>query len=111
MIQRLFIIVCFLPLNQASLPLVINTWRFEDAASAGQTVTLRDSSLRSLGFNRSLWFVFVAWKTLEKGGSLLDAVERGCAYCELVQCDGSVGFGGSPDERGETTLDAMIMNG
>lgn len=86
MIQRLFIIVCFLPLNQASLPLVINTWRFEDAAGA-------------------------AWKALEKGSSVLDAVERGCAYCELVQCDGSVGFGGSPDERGETTLDAMIMNG
>ncbi|XP_043112378.1 N(4)-(beta-N-acetylglucosaminyl)-L-asparaginase isoform X1 [Puntigrus tetrazona] len=52
-----------------------------------------------------------AWRTLEEGGSVLDAVERGCARCELEQCDGSVGFGGSPDERGETTLDAMIMNG
>lgn len=42
---------------------------------------------------------------------MLDAVEKGCARCEAEQCDGSVGFGGSPDERGETTLDAMIMNG
>ncbi len=58
-----------------------------------------------------VWFLSVAWSTLQKGGSVLDAVERGCAQCELEQCDGSVGFGGSPDERGETTLDAMIMNG
>lgn len=45
------------------------------------------------------------------GGSALDAVESGCATCEQQQCDGSVGFGGSPDESGETTLDAMIMDG
>uniref|UniRef100_A0A671PYM8 N(4)-(Beta-N-acetylglucosaminyl)-L-asparaginase n=1 Tax=Sinocyclocheilus anshuiensis TaxID=1608454 RepID=A0A671PYM8_9TELE len=86
MIQRVFVIICLFPLNQAALPLVINTWNFENAANA-------------------------AWSALQKGGSVLDAVERGCSQCELEQCDGSVGFGGSPDERGETTLDAMIMNG
>ncbi|XP_052011079.1 N(4)-(beta-N-acetylglucosaminyl)-L-asparaginase isoform X2 [Xyrauchen texanus] len=79
-------VICLLPLNQAALPLVINTWHFKDATSA-------------------------AWSALQKGGSVLDAVETGCTQCELEQCDGSVGFGGSPDERGETTLDAMIMNG
>lgn len=42
---------------------------------------------------------------------MLDAVEKGCARCESEQCDGSVGYGGNPDESGETTLDAMIMNG
>lgn len=52
-----------------------------------------------------------AWRTLTSGGSTLDAVENGCAMCEREQCDGSVGFGGSPDELGETTLDAMIMDG
>lgn len=31
--------------------------------------------------------------------------------CEELQCDGSVGFGGSPNEAGETTLDSMIMDG
>ncbi|KAJ1215687.1 hypothetical protein NDU88_003295, partial [Pleurodeles waltl] len=51
------------------------------------------------------------WSVLQSGGSSLDAVEMGCGQCEIDQCDGSVGFGGSPDERGETTLDAMIMNG
>ncbi|XP_018593859.1 N(4)-(beta-N-acetylglucosaminyl)-L-asparaginase isoform X2 [Scleropages formosus] len=70
----------------ASLPLVINTWHFQNAAAT-------------------------AWRTLRSGGSALDAVERGCAQCEMDQCDGSVGFGGHPDENGETTLDAMIMNG
>lgn len=42
---------------------------------------------------------------------MLDAVEKGCARCEVDQCDGSVGYGGSPDQNGETTLDAMIING
>uniref|UniRef100_A0A8D3D3S4 N(4)-(Beta-N-acetylglucosaminyl)-L-asparaginase n=1 Tax=Scophthalmus maximus TaxID=52904 RepID=A0A8D3D3S4_SCOMX len=72
----------------------------------------------------SVWLVYIvhrathrflcytaAWRVLQSGGSVLDAVERGCARCEVEQCDGSVGYGGSPDESGETTLDALIMNG
>ncbi|KAF4094108.1 hypothetical protein AMELA_G00009250 [Ameiurus melas] len=70
----------------AVLPLVINTWAFENA-----TIT--------------------AWRSLQAGSSPLDAVQRGCSACEEEQCDGSVGFGGHPDESGETTLDALIMNG
>ncbi|XP_074085019.1 N(4)-(beta-N-acetylglucosaminyl)-L-asparaginase [Macrotis lagotis] len=68
------------------LPLVLNTWPFRGATLA-------------------------AWENLQAGGSVLDAIEKGCAWCERNQCDGSVGFGGSPDEFGETTLDAMIMDG
>lgn len=41
----------------------------------------------------------------------LDAVVAGCSQCETTQCGGEVGFGGSPDENGETTLDAMIVDG
>lgn len=53
-----------------------------------------------------------AYELLMKSQSLaLDAVELGCATCEAEQCDGSVGYGGSPDEHCETTLDAMIMDG
>nr|XP_019940958.1 PREDICTED: N(4)-(beta-N-acetylglucosaminyl)-L-asparaginase [Paralichthys olivaceus] len=73
-------------LAHASLPLVINTWPFKNATAA-------------------------AWSALQSGGSVLDAVEEGCARCEVEQCDGTVGYGGSPDESGETTLDALIMNG
>ncbi|XP_069676921.1 N(4)-(Beta-N-acetylglucosaminyl)-L-asparaginase-like isoform X2 [Periplaneta americana] len=53
-----------------------------------------------------------SWDTIYlKKGSALDAVEKGCSTCEEEQCDGTVGYGGSPDEDGETTLDAMIMDG
>lgn len=36
---------------------------------------------------------------------------QGCTLCEEEQCDFTVGYGGSPDEAGHTTLDAMIMDG
>ncbi|XP_038611264.1 N(4)-(beta-N-acetylglucosaminyl)-L-asparaginase [Tachyglossus aculeatus] len=74
------------PAAAPPLPLVINTWPFGNATRA-------------------------AWSKLQAGGSELDAVESGCSLCEAQQCDGSVGFGGHPDELGETTLDAMIMDG
>ncbi|XP_053734445.1 N(4)-(beta-N-acetylglucosaminyl)-L-asparaginase isoform X3 [Synchiropus splendidus] len=86
MFRYFYILTFVLPVGQASLPLVVNTWPFRDATAA-------------------------AWSTLKSGGSVLDAVEKGCARCETDQCDGTVGFGGSPDEFGETTLDAMIMDG
>jgi len=44
-------------------------------------------------------------------GSSIDAVVTGCSWCEINQCDGTVGYGGSPDTTGNTTLDALIMYG
>jgi len=44
-------------------------------------------------------------------GTAIDAVVAGCTVCELEQCDGTVGYGGSPDENGETSLDALIIDG
>lgn len=64
---------------------VVNTWPFTRATAA-------------------------AWAVLEKGGTHVDAAVAGTSECEALQCDGSVGFGGSPDEAGETTLDAMVMD-
>ncbi|XP_058790738.1 N(4)-(Beta-N-acetylglucosaminyl)-L-asparaginase-like [Phymastichus coffea] len=53
-----------------------------------------------------------AWETLSKEKrSAVDAVEESCKLCEQMQCRGTVGFGGNPDENGETTLDALIMDG
>lgn len=73
--------------NWEKIPVVINTWPFISATQS-------------------------AWNTIYlKKKSALDAVEEGCSTCEDEQCDGTVGFGGSPDESGETTLDAMIMDG
>lgn len=57
-------------------------------------------------------YVFSAWNALfSRNVSAVDAVELGCSVCEQEQCDFTVGFGGSPDENGETTLDAFIMDG
>ncbi len=68
-------------------PFVITTWNFLNATQK-------------------------AWEVLhDEGRPALDAIESGCTVCEEMQCDGTVGYGGSPDESGETTLDAMIMDG
>ncbi|CAH9098060.1 unnamed protein product [Cuscuta europaea] len=67
-------------------PLVVSTWPFVEAVRA-------------------------AWKAADSGLSAMDAVVEGCSTCEELRCDGTVGPGGSPDENGETTIDAMIMDG
>jgi N4-(beta-N-acetylglucosaminyl)-L-asparaginase len=53
----------------------------------------------------------VAYDQLTSGKSPLDAVEKGCSKCEEDRCDGTVGYGGAPDEKGDVSLDAMIMDG
>lgn len=72
------------------LPFVINTW-------GGQFTSATNAAYETLVSGRHV--------------SALDAVEIGCSTCERNQCDGTVGYGGSPDENCETTLDAMIMDG
>lgn len=50
---------------------------------------------------------------LEDGNTdlTLDSITEGCNICQEEQCDFTVGYGGSPDENGETTLDALIFDG
>jgi len=67
-------------------PLVVHTWPWTQATTA-------------------------AFNVLENSGTALDAVEAGCIKCQEDQCDGTVGYGGSPDSEGEVTLDAIIMDG
>ncbi|CAO1399585.1 unnamed protein product [Diamesa serratosioi] len=88
-----FLFICVLTLfspsiswSEDTLPLVINTWAFSNAT-------------------------IQAWDALSKDKSAVDAIVEGCSVCEKEQCDYTVGYGGSPDENGETTLDAMIMCG
>ncbi|KRF98171.1 uncharacterized protein Dwil_GK27738 [Drosophila willistoni] len=56
-----------------------------------------------------------AWHVLNRTpgglGETRNAVVEGITRCEKLQSRLSVGYGGSPDELGETTLDAMIMDG
>ena len=67
-------------------PIVVNTWPFTNATSR-------------------------AWDTLVDTDDALQAIQDGCSECEELRCDGTVGWGGSPDENGESTLDALIMDG
>ncbi|KAF4364936.1 hypothetical protein F8388_020650 [Cannabis sativa] len=55
--------------------------------------------------------VRTAWRAVDSGFSAVDAVVEGCSACEELRCDGTVGPGGSPDENGETTIDALVMDG
>ncbi|XP_049865554.1 N(4)-(Beta-N-acetylglucosaminyl)-L-asparaginase-like [Pectinophora gossypiella] len=82
----LFILQIEVAYNDQNIPIVVTTWNF------------LNSTIR-------------AWDILQNGGSALDAVEQGATVCEEQQCDRTVGFGGSPDEDGETTLDALLMDG
>ncbi|ESN92060.1 hypothetical protein HELRODRAFT_155397 [Helobdella robusta] len=52
-----------------------------------------------------------AWRVLKSTDDPIEAVVEGCSYSERIQSRGTVGYGGSPDENGETTLDAMVMDG
>ncbi|KAJ8438873.1 hypothetical protein Cgig2_007718 [Carnegiea gigantea] len=71
--------------NRAKYPIVVSTRPFVDAVRA-------------------------AWKATDGGVSATDAVVQGCSACEELRCDGTVGPRGSPDENGEATLDALVMD-
>ncbi|GHD28201.1 N(4)-(beta-N-acetylglucosaminyl)-L-asparaginase [Parahalioglobus pacificus] len=49
------------------------------------------------------------FRILETGGSAIDAIEASINYAELLPDEYTVGFGGMPNEVGETTLDAMML--
>lgn len=71
--------------KKASLQLIIATWDVKKATAK-------------------------AWDTLQNGGSVLDAIEKGCNIEEDNAEGLSVGKGGLPDRDGNVTLDACIMN-
>ena len=52
-----------------------------------------------------------AWPIIAGGGSAIDAVEKAINYVELLPDEYWVGYGGVPNEVGETTLDATILWG
>ncbi len=72
--------------GKTSGPVVISTWNHGLAANAA------------------------AWEVLSKGGSALDAVEKGARVTESDLSNRSVGIGGMPDRDGHVTLDACIMD-
>lgn len=75
------------------------------AAAAGAGPVILTSWEFGTGANEA------GWPVLARGGSAIDAVEAAINQVELRPDVSSVGFGGNPNEVGETTLDAMIMWG
>ncbi len=73
-------------ISPPNLPIVISTWDFGIIANKE------------------------AWKTLEKGGRALDAVEAGVKIPEADPNNHTVGRAGYPDRDGHVTLDACIMD-
>ena len=55
--------------------------------------------------------LYPGWDILQKGGNVLDAVERSTNVAELDPEDLSVGYGGLPNEQGVVELDASVMYG
>ena len=53
----------------------------------------------------------LAWQSLLRDGSRLDAIEIGIREVERQSCDGSVGLGGGPNAAGYPQLDACILDG
>ncbi|EUB55447.1 N(4)-(Beta-N-acetylglucosaminyl)-L-asparaginase [Echinococcus granulosus] len=80
-------IVFWSQIRPYSGPTVINTWPWK-------------------GANDAAWGVIKA-----PTGSALAAVVAGCTAAEEDKNIASVGAGGSPDEDGNTTLSAMVMDG
>ncbi|SHK46570.1 N(4)-(beta-N-acetylglucosaminyl)-L-asparaginase [Rhodothermus profundi] len=62
-------------------------------------------------WNHGQQAVEAAWRRLQQGGSLLDAVEAGVRVVEADPSVRTVGLGGYPDATGRVTLDASIMEG
>ena len=69
--------------------IVVNTWPFVNATAKA-------------------WSVLTGTKGNKDA---ITAVVEGVSICENLQCDHTVGFGGSPDETGGVTLDALVMDG
>lgn len=69
-------------------PIVVNTWPFTAPCHAAYLALTESTTVDPV-----------------------DAVVAGCSLAEALQCDHTVGWGGSPDSNGETTLDALVMRG
>lgn len=91
-------------------PIVINTWNFQAAGEKGTFFDcFRKNNIKpefnSISMN-------LAWEVIQNPDrTAIDAIVEGCSVCERDQCDGTVGYGGSPDENADVALDALLIDG
>eukprot|EP00126_Sphaerothecum_destruens_P006759 Sdes_comp19515_c0_seq3m11078 len=86
------------------LPCVINTWGFQEGNQEAY------KTLHSCICCNSTHSV-AEHSQFNSCNCSVQSVVEGCSVCEELRCDGTVGWGGSPDENGETCLDAILMDG
>ncbi|KAM1359834.1 hypothetical protein FF2_046094 [Malus domestica] len=72
--------------NLGQYRVVVSTWPFVEAVRA-------------------------SWRAVDNGFSVVHSVVEGCSTYEELRCDGTVGPSRSSDENGETTFDALVMDG
>ncbi len=77
---------------------------------ANQIKTSKNSPVILSTWNFGLKANIDAEKALENGGNAMDAAEKGAMNAEADEENTSVGIGGSPDEKGNVTLDACVMD-
>lgn len=107
----------------AKFPIVINTWPFTSATTKGKLswicMIFRDPfflitiTVSQKTHVLTVYLSFLsAWNVIRSADrGAIDAVVEGCAVCEVEQCDGTVGYGGSPDENSDVALDALVIDG
>lgn len=105
---------------------MLNRRKFiEKAAAAGALsmlprIVLPNAERNNISENKGLPVIISTWihgiaaneqamKTLQSGGSVVDAVEKGVMIPESDPSNHSVGLGGMPDRDGIVSLDACIM--
>lgn len=53
----------------------------------------------------------LGWVALLNGADCVYSAVAGCTECEINPCAASVGWNGNIDDRGNVSLDALIMDG
>ncbi|MDZ7262159.1 MAG: N(4)-(beta-N-acetylglucosaminyl)-L-asparaginase [candidate division KSB1 bacterium] len=84
---------------------ILGNFPFQNLTAGGQRPIVISTWKHGLPANEA------AWAILSKGGSSLDAVEKGVIVAENDPNVTSVGYGGLPNEEGVVELDASIMSG
>lgn len=106
--------------SAAAAAIVVNTWAFTNATAGAWSAMKAGSSAISAVEKASCTQIGACHQTVQVvchgfvcsySPQALFLYAQGCGVCEELQCDFTVGYGGSPDEHGNTTLDAVIMNG
>ncbi|KAL6722942.1 hypothetical protein Aduo_018007 [Ancylostoma duodenale] len=107
--RLLFCVFLLLCAASALKPVVVNTWGSKDFQQANANGLILDFFFWNTTSFHMKCHMYLALGSMYAGRMF--ALVEGLSTCERLQCDTTVGYGGSPDENGETTLDALVIDG